>query len=257
MGVSGDGLVLRILVNPPNSPETDGFLLATFASWTGGFLPGSIHLGNCGYGRFIDQPAADHFDFLCPTTNRIRRIRVERSSGDIDNAFVVLPWERRLGVAQAFLAPGDQSMTITRGDGAVFTMDTQSAKFSATPLQGDVQGRILPAAWPVSPDGSLLYLGYSRSPNRRFYLDYDRSATLNPRTQTANEIRVLDTSTWRTIAHITTKAPFWTAVLTNDGRLLYALSPESHSVQVIDTRTMRETRSIPVGGTPTLALVAP
>jgi hypothetical protein len=48
MAVSGDGLALRILLNPPTSPDTDGFLLATFNTRTGDFLPGTVHLGNCG-----------------------------------------------------------------------------------------------------------------------------------------------------------------------------------------------------------------
>jgi YVTN family beta-propeller protein len=41
--------------------------------------------------------------------------------------------------------------------------------------------------------------------------------------------------------------------------LLYASVPHKHSVLVIDTATMKETRAIQIGGTPALALalVAP
>lgn len=257
MAVSSDGLTVRILVNSPTSPETDGFQLVTFNIQTGAFLPERVHLGNCGYGRFIDNSAPDQFDFLCPTTNRIRRVHLDAQSRELDNAFVVLPWVRRLGVAQAFPAPGAGDLTIVRGDGAVFQMNADAATFAPTSMRGDVQGRIPPAVWPVSSDGSRLYLGYSRTPNPRFYLDYDRSAAQNPRTQTADEFRVLDTTTWRTIGHIKTTAPFWSAVAANEGPLLYALAPYSHSVLVIDAANMHQLRAIPVGGTPALALVAP
>jgi hypothetical protein len=66
MAVSGDGLALRILIDAPESQDRDMFLLATFDTQTGEFLPGNVRLHNCGPGRFISQPSANHFDFLCP-----------------------------------------------------------------------------------------------------------------------------------------------------------------------------------------------
>jgi hypothetical protein len=53
MAVSGDGLALRILRDTPKSADVDSFLLATFDTQTGEFLRRSVHLGNCGPGRFI------------------------------------------------------------------------------------------------------------------------------------------------------------------------------------------------------------
>src|SRR3974390_3349110 len=100
MAVSGDGLALRILIDAPKSPDQDSFLLATFDTRAGEFLPGIVHLGNCGPGRFISYPSADHFDFLCPRTNRVRLIRVDADSRETQNSDVVLPWERREGVAE-------------------------------------------------------------------------------------------------------------------------------------------------------------
>ena len=63
MAVSGDGLALRILIDAPKSAEADSFLLATFDTQAGEFLPGVVHLGNCGPGRFISYPAANHLIF--------------------------------------------------------------------------------------------------------------------------------------------------------------------------------------------------
>jgi YVTN family beta-propeller protein len=257
MAVSGDGITLRVLTYDPAAPVHDAFQLAGYDIASGDRLPASINLGACGYGRFIDYPTSNEFDYLCPETNRIRHVTADAQSRDLDNAFVVLPWERRLGVAQAIVPPGSREMTIIRGDDAIYTMDLDSASFAATRIAGDLQGRILPAAWPASPDGSRLYVGYSNDPNTRFYLDFDRSATDSPRTQTVNELRVFDTSSWRRAGTIRTRAPFWSAVSTSDGKLLYATSPESHSLLVIDAATMHETRAIPVGGTPSVAIVAP
>src|SRR5579863_6076765 len=58
MAVSSDGLALRILIDTPKSADADAFLLATFDTRAGEFLPGIVHLGNCGPGRFIYYPAA-------------------------------------------------------------------------------------------------------------------------------------------------------------------------------------------------------
>jgi DNA-binding beta-propeller fold protein YncE len=258
MAISGDGLALRVLVNVPTAPVTDGFQIVTFDARSGDLLPGLIHLGNCGYGHFINYVSADEFDFLCPTTNRIRHIRLDAKSRELDNSFVVLPWARRLGAAQAFLAPGGQTITIVRGDGTVYSMDLATGTFATTPLHGDVQGLIPPAAWPASRDGQRLYVGYCHPPNPRFYLDFDRSATDSPRTQAADELRVFNTATWREVGKVRAgTSSFWTAVLSNDGKSLYALSPESHSVAVYDATTLRELRSIEIGGAPALAIVAP
>jgi hypothetical protein len=261
MAVSGDGLALRILRDTPKSPDADSFLLATFDTQTGEFLPRSVHLGNCGPGRFISYPTADQFDFLCPRTNRIRLIRVDADSRELQNLDVVFPWERRIGAAEAIEVPGAEDIAIVRGDGAVIKMNVATQGFAETPAHPVLPNRIPPAAWPSSPDGSRVYLGYNneyeRSYDNRFYLDYGRPPNLRPNNATAGEFRVLDTRNWRKIGTIKTKMPFWSAVTGNDGKMLYAMAPQKHSILVIDTVKMRQIRILKVGGAPTLALVAP
>ena len=68
------------------------------------------------------------------------------------------------------------------------------------------------------------------------------------------EFRVLDTSTWRKIGTIKTKMPFWSAVTAKDGKTLYAMAPQKHSILVIDTVKMHQVGTLKVGGTPALAL---
>jgi DNA-binding beta-propeller fold protein YncE len=259
MAVSGDGQVLRVQINSLGLAETDGFALASFDAATGSMLPGRVYLGYCGYGHFVSFPSADQFVYWCPLTNRIRLIRVDAQSRTLQNRDVELPWERRFGVASAFAAPGGRSTTIVRGDGAIFQMDNTTQQFVATEVQGGrvLQGRIPPTDWPISPDGGKVYLGYRRNPDNRFYLDYGRDSSIRSDFATADEFRIFDTRTWRGLGTIRTSIPFWSAAVANDGKWLYALVPERHTILVIDATTMQETRSIDVGGVPALALVAP
>jgi hypothetical protein len=261
MAVSGDGLALRILRDTPQSADRDSFLLATFDTQTGEFLTRSVHLGNCGPGRFISYPTANQFDILCPRTNRIRLIRVDADSRELQNLDVVLPWERRVGAAEAIEASGAEAIAVVRGDGAAFEMNIATQGFAETPAHPALPNRVPPAAWPISPDGSKLYLGYTtdydHNYDNRFYLDYGRPPNLRPNNAMAAEFRVLDTHTWRKIGTIKTKMPFWSAVIGNDGTMLYAMAPQKHAILVIDTVKMRQTSILKVGGAPTLALVAP
>jgi hypothetical protein len=261
MAVSGDGLALRILIDTPKSAEADSFLLATFDTQTGDFQRRVVHLGNCGPGRFISYPNANQFDFLCPRTNRVRLVTVDADSRELQNLDFTLPWERRVGVATAIEPPGAQDIAIIRGDGAVSKMNIATHEFAETKAHALLPNRVPPAAWPTSPDGSRLYLGfnkdYDHSYDNRFYLDYGRPPNLRPNDALAFEFRVLDTRTWRKLGTIKTKMSFWSAVTSNDGKLLYAMAPQKHSILVIDTVKMHQMRILKIGGAPTLALVAP
>ncbi|HSZ61266.1 MAG TPA: hypothetical protein VK828_05695 [Terriglobales bacterium] len=261
MAVSGDGSALRILLDTPKSEDRDSFLFATFNTETGTFLRRTVHLGNCGPGRFISYPSASQFDVLCPRTNRIRLIRVDADSRELQNLDVVLPWERRIGAAHAIEPTGAEEIAIVRGDGGIFQMNIATQQFTETSTHPALPNRIPPAVWPISPDGSRIYLGYNSEYNHsydnRFYLDYGRPPNLRPDDATASEFRVLDTRTWRKIGTIKTKTPFWSAVVTNDGKVLYAMAPHKHSILVIDTVKMHQSRTLKIGGAPALALVAP
>ena len=240
MAVSGDGLSLRILVKKPNSDE---FQLDTIATDSGKLLPGHVNVGHCGDGQFVSFPTGDQVDFVCPAMKKVHLARTDEKSKELDNSYGEFPWNHKLGVATAFLAPGGQYVTIVRGDGGVFNMDVVSLSFYPTPIHGGDPDEIPPSAWPRSPDGSKVYLGFSHS--------------LNAANANAREIRVYDTKTWRKLGSIKTSLPFWSTVASPDGKYLYALAPEQHSILVIDALTMREVRTISVGALPALAIVAP
>ncbi|HTZ83279.1 MAG TPA: hypothetical protein VMB66_08825 [Candidatus Acidoferrales bacterium] len=261
MALSRDGAVLRILIETPNPDQPESFMFASFDTRAEEFLPGVVHLGNCGPVRFIDMPAADHFDVLCPRTNRVRLIRVDPDSRTLQNFDVVLPWERREGAATAIRVPGSDKIAIVAGNGGVVEMNAVTEEFQMTAAHPDAPYRVPPATWPTSPDGSRIFLGYNREHDqkydKRFYLDYGRPPNIRPSNSAVYELRVLDTQTWRKLGTIKTKMPCWSAIMGNDGKLLYALSPQKHSIAIIDTARMQVLRTLKIQGTPALALVAP
>jgi hypothetical protein len=261
MAVSGDGSVLRILIDTPKSENADAYMLATFDARADEFLPGIVHLGNCGPGRFISMPTRYRVDFFCPRTNRVRLIRVDADSKEIQNVDVTLPWERRVGAATVIEVPGSESAAIVRGDGAVREMNLPTQEFTKTAAHPDLPNRVPPAAWPTSPDGSKIFLGHNNDYNKpldnRFYLDYGRPPNLRPANSTVDQFRILDTHTWRKIGTIRIKMPCWNAAISSNGKLLYAMSPQKHSILLIDTEKKDVIRTLKVEGAPALALVAP
>jgi DNA-binding beta-propeller fold protein YncE len=243
MAVSSDGRALRILVHHLFSPEKIEYQLWTFDTESERFLRAHVHLGNCGTGEFVASSAANQFDFLCPTTNRVRAIQVDAEYHEVSNTFVKLPWARTCGVAEGFFSPEGNKLEIIRGDGAIYEMDARTQEFSSTAAGGDCRPLVYPLSWPRSPDGTKAYIGYGPFAS-------DGMAT-------SRELRIFDTATWQQLGSVHASFPFWSAVAGNDGRFVYALVPEQQAVLVIDAATLQETRTISAGRTPTLALVAP
>jgi hypothetical protein len=142
------------------------------------------------------------------------------------------------------MLPGGGKLAIIRSDGAIYQIDTVTQELHPTPVTGDCRGQLVfPLQWPRSPDEAHLYLGYGGA------------ATNNM--STAQELRAFDTATWRQLDGLHPSFPFWSATISKDGKLIYALAPERHSVLVLDAATGREKRAINVGKRPALALVAP
>jgi hypothetical protein len=138
-----------------------------------------------------------------------------------------------------------RSSQLFTGDGAIYEMDTTSQEFNPTTVKGDPRELVFPLESPRSPDGTKVYLGYGRSDD------------LNQAIAGADKFRVFDTATWEQLGSIRTSVPFWSAVASNDGKFIYAIVPEQHSVLGIDATTLHETRAIDVWRTPALAAVAP
>jgi DNA-binding beta-propeller fold protein YncE len=241
MVVASDGGV-RILVHSLFSPEKIGYQLWTFDTTNGHFLSTHVGLGNCGYGQFVLSATANQFNFICPTTNGLRSIELDTDYHEVSNTFVKFPWSRDYGVSDGFLSPNGKP-AIVRGDGAIYEWNAATQEFSATAVGGSSHRIVYPFAWPRSPDGTIIYVGYG-------------PATPDGMASSA-ELRVFDTSTWRQIGSIKTSVPFWSASISNDGKFAYAAVPEEHRVLVIDATTLHEISAISVGQVPALVLVAP
>lgn len=244
MEVSADGGAVRILVNHYFSPEKMGFQLWTFDTDSQRFLHTHIHLGNCGYGEFAPSSTADKVNFICPTTNELRFVQLGAEDEEVSNTFVKFPWPRKCGVAQGLLSSDSNKLSIVRGDGAVYELDITAQKFSPGAESSECGKRLVyPFQWPRSSDGAKVYLGYG-------------PAAANGMA-TSTELRVFDTVTWRQVGGVRASARFWSATLSKDGKFIYAVVPQQHSVLVIDAASLEERRTIEVGQTPALALVAP
>lgn len=240
MAVSGDGKVLRILVR---TPDSDSAQLDTIDADSGKRMPGVVHLGSCSDGQFVSVPNATQVGVVCPNAKKVHVVRTDEKSRELDNTNGQWPWNHRFGVGTALPSPDGKSVAVVRGDGGVFLMDLVTLTFYSTAARGGTGEQISQSAWPESPDGSKIYIGNHHAVN---------GVNVN-----AREIRVYDTKTWKKLASMKTSIPFWSAVVSLDGKRLYAIVPEEHSILVIDTSTMKEIRSMKVGAMPALAVVAP
>jgi len=136
-------------------------------------------------------------------------------------------------------------MAVIRSDGAIYEApDLALQNLNPTPITGNCrQWTIAHADWPRSPDGAKVYLGYGGiAPNGM---------------SAATQFAVFETATWKHLGRVQTSVPFWSAVVSHDGKQIYAVAPEEHRVLVIDAVTLQQRRAIDVGDIPSLALVAP
>jgi hypothetical protein len=241
--VSSDGHVLWIQVQHTSSPGNVDYRLLIFDTYANHFLDSSVELGNCGYGDFVPSSVPNQFYFFCPGANNVHFIQLDSEYHVTSNTFVNFPWAKECGIAEGFLSPDGNKLTIVREDGAIYEMRTKTGEINATSASGDCDQIVYRLQWPRSQDAAKLYIGYGP-------VTPDGMAT-------SKELRVFDTSTWQQLEKVPTSSPFWSAVSSKDGKLLYAIVPELHAVLVIDSATLRQIRAIDVGLTPSLALVAP
>ena len=130
-------------------------------------------------------------------------------------------------------------------DGRILVTDRGARQITRTVEPGRPPDKWVPhGAVTLSPDGSRLYVGLGPLADRSQHV--------------ADEILVVDTSTWQRLGSITTSQAFWSLTVSQDGRYLYAISPQGQRILRIDTFTYLEESAITaVGQTPALAIVNP
>jgi hypothetical protein len=227
------------------SPDRIETRLSVFDTHDEKFLNTPVDVGNCDYSDFIAASAPNHLGFLCGSftnSNRVRFVWLDASS-EVSSTSVELPITNGCGgLAEAFPLSGAK-MGIVGTNGAVYEMDLTTQRFSPTSARGGCLWIVAHAEWPRSSDGAKLYLGYGGvAPNGM---------------SAARELRVFDTATWAQSGHVATSVSFWSAVASQDGKYIYATSPERHVIVVLDAESLAEKRVVAVGTTPSLAIVAP
>ena len=245
MALTSDGRALWISGRHIFSPDRIETRLSVFDTHDEKFLNTPVDVGNCGYSDFIAASATNHLGFLCGSftnSNRVRYVWLDASS-EVSSTSVELPITNGCGgLAEAFPLSGAK-MAIVGTNGAVYEMDLRTQKLRSTSATAGCLWIVARSEWPRSSDGAKLYLGYGGvAPNGM---------------SMASELRVLDAATWVQSGRVETSVPFWSAVASEDGKYLYATSPERHCIVVLDAESLGEKRVVAVGNTPSLAIVAP
>jgi len=247
MALTPDGRALWISSQHVFSPDRIETRLSVFGTHGEKFLNTSVEVDNCDWGDFVASPATNDLEFWCGSftnTDLVRFVRLD-ASNKVSSSSVDLPMPRGCGgLAEAIPLPGGNKMAIVRTDGAVYEMDVATQKFSPAFASGAC-GELAVAGIesPGAAHGAKLYLGYGGiAPNGM---------------SSASELRVFDVATWAESGRAKTSVPFWSAVASQDGEYIFATAPEQHGIVVLDADSLREKRVIPVGNTPSLAIVAP
>jgi DNA-binding beta-propeller fold protein YncE len=247
LAITSDGRDLWIPGYHIFSPDRIQTWLSVFDTQSERFLKTAVDPGNCDYGDFVASSAAKDLDFLCGSfakLNSVRLVRLDARHDEMLSIAVDLPLSFGCGLAELFPLPGRNKMAIIRTDGAVYQMDTTTWKSSPTSLTGACrEWNVAHEEWPRLEGGTKLYLGYGGvAPNGM---------------SAAKELRVIDTAKWVESERIQTSVPFWSAAISQDGKYVFAIAPESHGIVILDAHSLQEIRVIAVGNTPSLAIVAP
>jgi hypothetical protein len=248
MMVASDGRTLWIPGQHILAPDRIESELSAFDTQNEKFLAEKISLGNCGYGDFVPSADPKEFAYVCDgfisNSNRIRFLSLDAERRVRSNVSSGLPWSK-CGVAKALLSRDGKEMKIVRTDGETYEMETPSLRLNPDRITGDCLNWsiVLPSVWPLSADGSRLYIGYGGATP-------DNLAV-------ANSLHVFDVGTWSESGHISSTVPFWSAAVSEDGTHVYTASPARHLLVVFDVVNFREERTIQAGITPSLVVVAP
>ena len=247
MAMTPDGRSLWISGQHLCSPDRIEMRLSVFDTQTEKFLNTTVDLDKCDYGDFVAASGANQLDFWCAAfadSTPVSFVRLDAGRGAVSSTSAGLPISRGCGLAEAFRLPGGNKIAIIRTDGAVYEMDTATQKVRPTSATGSChEWTLAHAGWPHSADGAKVYLGYGGvAPNGM---------------SAASELRVFDTTQWIEAARVQTSVPFWSAVVSQDGKHIYAIAPEQHGIVVFRADTLQEKQFMLVGNTPSLAIVAP
>jgi DNA-binding beta-propeller fold protein YncE len=198
-------------------------------------------------GVLLLSPASRQVRFLCCTQNQVHFLKLTPSGLTAARSALVLPpgtdeWRR--SVATGAVSTDGDVLGILR-DGRIVEISENEGKVARIAMDKEITDKWIPTrSIPRSPDGSRLYVAVGSLTNRY--------------TGMGHEILVVDSKTGQPVKTMKTSRPFWSLAISHDGRYLYAVSPQTQSLLVMDTNTYQEIRTIgSLGRSPVLAEVAP
>lgn len=245
IAVSADGWTLWIAGYHVVSPEETSARIWEFDIAGTAFRKTSSDVGNCGSGSFVSSTEGE-VNFVCQVftpRNRLQFSHLAQGRDPLTPFFADFSWSTRCGFADVFSGPSEGKMTVIRGDGAVYSLAPAVQQLTSPVRYSDCEKRTFArTTWAHSADGATAYVGYGG-----ISADGQSAAT---------ELRAIETATGRMNARIQPSAPFWSIAASPDARLIYAVSPSSRKVLVIDGVTLQEKAAIAVGVLPALAIVA-
>lgn len=229
------------------------FRIAIFDTATEHLLDEQIPLPKCGTARLSPGPEEREMAIHCIDTNDMRRLQLAGDGRVTSENRIALPSATPIGDAapqilyRAALVfqRGSRALGVVMGDGTTF-MGSLADDTNFTKVKAGSEGQCVPPrAWPMSVDSSRVYVGVSAC--------HEYSAD-----GYAFEISILDTSTMKELARHKITAPFWCLVESLDGASIFASSPGTHSLLVLDSNGWNEIRRIEnVGKAPSLLMLAP
>ncbi len=229
------------------------FNIAIFDAVSERFLDEDIALPDCGTARLLPGPEEGAMAVHCIDTNDVRRLRLASNGTVTSENRIALPSNRRTSdVAQKLLyraalvfQSGGQGLGVVMGDGTTFSGSLVDHANFTKAMAGSVGQCVPTREWPVSSDGSRVYVGISPCDE---YVG----------TGYVSDIAIFDAMSLVELERTTVAVPFWSLAQSHDGAIIFASSPATHSLLVLDANSLREIRRIEgVGKTPTLLMIAP
>jgi hypothetical protein len=216
--------------------------------------PYTIQLpSGCGIAQVIPWPFGT-WDIAveCSTTNSLRLIRMSATGNAESIKDIALnlapqwtvhrtgfPPKTRRMTTSTVVDLADHLLAVFRGAGGVDQLDPETLTLQHKTADSWQQW-IAPGCVAISKDG-MAFIG-------SVAYSYDLMDTIS----------AVKTSDWTEVASIHTTLPFWTLRLNLDGQALYAVSPSTQSVTMIDARTLAEIKTIRgLGQQPSLILIQP
>ena len=243
MVVSPNGNELWISVKRVASLDQLETHLFAFDLQSEKFRDTTLDVGHCYYGDFVSSPSSSALHYYCASiagplvsfTQLFPRPEISPLPAQL-----VMP--KGCGLAEALPTNAGQKLAILRTDGTLSEIDLRAKIADAPNTCADGQ-KIARSDWPVSSNSRKLYVGFNGiSPDNM---------------SAASEIRVFDLENRTASAPIRTSIPFWSLALSQDNKSIYAVAPAQRTILVLAADTLQQTRTLQIGTTPSLVIVAP